>query len=146
MVPGTILFDPRFQFSDGTTGEKLFVALNDGRGGKFVTVKTTSNDTRYTFVYGCQIFGRFPHFYLPRGSCCLDGHTWLCLDEFYELDAQRLYQRITDGKIHRIGVLPESIALELLSCVTNCEDISASTAADLYEVWRELKERSPTEK
>jgi hypothetical protein len=146
MVPGTILFDPKFLYSDGKTGEKLFVVLNDGRGGSFVTVKTTSNDTRYTFVYGCQITGRFPHFYLPKGSCCLTEQTWLCLDEFYEFDAHELYQRVTATHIHRIGVLPEAITLELLACATNCEDISATHAEEILEVWQELKARDGSKK
>jgi hypothetical protein len=139
MVPGTILFDHHFRFHDGKTGEKLFVVLNDGRGGSFVTVKTTSNDTRYSFVYGCQVLGRFPHFYLPKSSCCLTEHTWLCLDEFYEFSAHELFQRVTDGHIHRIGVLPEAITLELLSCATSCEDISAVHADSILEVWQDLK-------
>jgi hypothetical protein len=146
MVPGTILFDPKFRFHDGKTGEKLFVVLNDGRGGSFVTVKTTSNDARYTFVYGCQIMGRHPHFYLPKSSCCLDGQSWLCLDEFYEFDSHELFGRVTDGHIHRIGVLPEAITLELLSCVTNCEDISATHAETILQVWRELKTRNESKK
>lgn len=146
MVPGTILFDANFQFHDGKTGEKLFVVLNDGRRGSFVTVKTTSNDARYSFVYGCQILGRFPHFYLPRGCSCLAEHTWLCLDEFYEVDADRLVQRVTETRINRIGVLPETITLELLSCVTSCEDISATHADDILEVWQELKARNGSKK
>jgi hypothetical protein len=139
MVPGTILFDPKFRFHDGKTGEKLFVVLNDGRNGSFITVKTTSNDSRYTFVYGCQILGRYPHFYLPKGSCCLDGHTWLCLDEFYEFDADQLFQRVTDTRINRIGVLPVDILREILSCVTSCEDISEVQAEDIRAIWQELK-------
>jgi hypothetical protein len=141
MVPGTILFDPKFRFHDGKTGEKLFVVLNDGRNGSFITVKTTSNDSRYTFVYGCQILSRYPHFYLPKGSCCLDDHTWLCLDEFYEFDADQLFQRVTDTRINRIGVLPVDILREILSCVTSCEDISEVQVEDIRAIWQELKLR-----
>jgi hypothetical protein len=72
---------------------------------------------RCSFVYGCQIVGRFQHFYLP----CLTERTWLCLDEFYEFSAHEIFQRITDGHIHRIGVLPEAITLELPSCAISCE-------------------------
>lgn len=139
MVPGTILFDPIFRFHDGNTGKKLFVVLNDGRNGSFITVKTTSNDSRYTFVYGCQILGRYPHFYLPKSSCCLDDHTWLCLDEFYEFDADQLFQRVTDTRINRIGVLLVDILREILSCVTSCEDISEVQADDIRAIWQELK-------
>jgi hypothetical protein len=139
MVPGTILFDPKFRFHDGNTGEKLFVVLNDGRNGSFIAVKTTSNDSRYTFVCGCQILGRYPHFYLPKGSCCLGDHTWLCLDEFYEFGADQLFQRVTETRINRIGVLPTDIIRQILSCATSCEDISETHADDIREVWGELK-------
>jgi hypothetical protein len=142
MVPGTILFDPKFRFHDGKTGEKLFVILNDGRSGSLVTVKTTSNDSRYTFVYGCQISARFPHFYLPKGACCLDQQTWLCLDEFYEFEEAELHRRLLDGHIHRIGVLPVTITLEVMACATNCEDISAAHAEEIPEVWTELKSQN----
>lgn len=146
MVPGTILFDTKFRFHDGKSGEKLFIILNDGRGGSFVTVKTTSNDSRYGFVYGCQILNRHPHFYLPKGSCCLTEHTWLCLDEFYEFDSAALIQRVTDTKINRIGVLPEDITLQLLSCVTSCDDIQETHADDIREVWLELKANTASKK
>jgi hypothetical protein len=54
MIPGTILFDQNFKFSDGTTGEKLFVVLNDGACGEYICVKTTSNSTYKGTKFGCQ--------------------------------------------------------------------------------------------
>lgn len=139
MVPGTILFDPQFRFHDGKTGPKLFVVLNDGRNGVFIVVKTTSNDSRYSVVYGCQVTARFPHFYLPKGSCCLPEHTWLCLDEFYEFDSDDLVQRVTQTRINRIGVLAPELTLEVQGCVLNSEDISQAHAEDIREVWQEAK-------
>jgi hypothetical protein len=80
------------------------------------------------------------------GSCCLTQHTWLCLDEFYEFDESDLFRRLTDTQNYRIGVLPESITLEVLACATNCEDISATHAEEILEVWRELKTRGNLKK
>jgi hypothetical protein len=139
MVPGTILFDRRFRFHDGAIGEKLFVVLNDGRSGTYITVKTTSQDARYGVSYGCQVTARFPHFFLPRGSCCLNGHTWLCLDEFYELDAERLIRQVTNMRINRIGVLPEEVTREIQGCAISCDDISRAQADRLLELWAETQ-------
>lgn len=141
MIPGTILFDRQFRFHDGATGEKLFVVLNDGRNGTYVTVKTTSKDARYGVSYGCQVTARFPHFFLPKGSCCLDGHTWLCLDEFYEFEAQQLIGQITDMRINRIGVLPQDLTREIQACAISCDDISQAQSDCLREIWRETRPR-----
>jgi hypothetical protein len=142
MVPGTILFDPQFRFRDGKTGAKLFVVLNDGRNGVFIVVKTTSNDSRYSVVYGCQITARFPHFYLPKGSCCLPEHTWLCLDDFYELDSDDLIQRVISTRINRRGVLTPELTLEVQGCVLNSDDISQAQAGYIREVWLEAKAKA----
>jgi hypothetical protein len=139
MVPGTILFDRNFRFHDGQTGEKIFVVLTDGRSGTYVTVKTTSQDSRYTFVYGCQVMHRFPHFYLPKGSSCLEKQTWLCLGEFYEFKAAELIARVTDDHIRRMGVLSGEITREVQGCVLNSDDISEAQADDVREVWNQSK-------
>jgi hypothetical protein len=139
MVPGTILFDRNFRFRDGKRGEKLFVVLNDARNGAFIVVKTTSQDARYTLSYGCQITHRFPHFYLPAGSCCLDGHTWLCMDEYFELDRAKLHERLMDARIVRIGVLTPEITSEVQGCAISSFDITEAQAQDIREVWLEAK-------
>jgi hypothetical protein len=43
MTHGTILHDPEFRFKDGEIGNKLFIVLNDGSAGFYVTVRTTTN-------------------------------------------------------------------------------------------------------
>jgi hypothetical protein len=139
MVPGTILFDSRFKFHDGATGEKLFVVLDDGRTGNYLTVKTTSKDSRFGVSYGCQVIARYPHFFLPKGSCCLDKHTWLCLDEFYDFDAQQLIGKITDARIYRVGVLPKTLTREIQACAMTCDDISQAQADCLRAIWHETR-------
>lgn len=139
MVPGTVLFDKDFRFHDGQKGEKLFLVLSDGRNGTYITVKTTSNDSRFGVTYGCQITARFPHFFLPKGSCFLESHTWLCLDEFYEFDARALISRITTGHIHRIGVMTVELTREVQSCAISCFDILEEHAEVLRQLWAETK-------
>lgn len=45
MTPGTILTDTQFLYSDGTTGKKILIVLNDGEVGHYIVIKTTSKDT-----------------------------------------------------------------------------------------------------
>jgi hypothetical protein len=59
----------------------------------------------------------------------------------YEFDASQLIQRVTGTRINRIGVLPTDITLQLLACVTSCEDISEAHAEDIVEIWREAKRK-----
>lgn len=138
MEPGTLIHDPNFRFRDGQLGNKILIVLSDGSDGTYLSVKTTSNGTRYSNQYGCQLGSRFPHFFLPPKSCCLEKPTWVCLDEFYELTVPELETKILDGHIRRIGVLPGNVRKEVISCATNSEDISAYQAGHLLSIWKKL--------
>ncbi len=105
MSPGIIVFDPSFQFEDGATGKKLFVILTDGRNGDYVVAKMTSNGDRYGLEFGCQPLHRYPYFFLPKHSSCLRENTWIQLHVFYDLDFQRLNNKLIDGSLHQIGAL-----------------------------------------
>lgn len=142
MSPGTILFDRHFVFHDGEVGEKLLVVLTDGRSGQYIVAKTTSNGSRYGLEFGCQLNQRFPCYFLPRGSCCLDGNSWLCLDEFYEFEKAALIQRVMERKVDRIGILPESIAIEVMGCAMGSDDISVAQGDMVRVVWEEMKRNS----
>lgn len=124
MTPGTILFDPNFQFKDGKLGEKYFVVLNDGSCGIYIAVKVTSRGRRYGIQHGCQVMERYPNFLLTKGCCCLPKSTWIQLDAFYEFKSSTLMEKAMTGQIHRQGLLSDSITKDLLVCTTNAEDIS----------------------
>ena len=125
MIPGTVLFDLNFKFSDNTEGEKIFVVLNNGSDGIYIAVKTTSNGSRYKNVYGCQVADRFPNFFLPQGSCHLPKNTWIQLEEFFEFDASKLMKCVMTNEILRKAVLITEQAIELISCATYSEDITS---------------------
>jgi hypothetical protein len=90
MIPGTLLVDEHFRFSDGNIGKKILVVLNDGGVGYYIVVKTTSKDSHKGLNYGCQTQNRYPNFFLPQNSCCLKKDTWIGLDEFFELTTAKL--------------------------------------------------------
>ena len=124
MNPGAIFFDKEFHFHDGESGEKLFVVLGS-EGGRTVVSKTTSQPARYSTVYGCQPNDRFHNFYLPKRSCHLKKPTWVCLDEFYELEGNTLLQKRFAGLVRHICDLPETITKEVQDCAILSMDITA---------------------
>ncbi|MCU7874996.1 MAG: hypothetical protein KZQ91_19855 [Candidatus Thiodiazotropha sp. (ex Lucinoma borealis)] len=127
MIPGTVLFDPDFEFKDGAKGRKIFIVLNNGNEGIYVAVKTTSKGDRYDIKHGCQILDRFPNYHLVKGSCCfLSENTWIQLDNFFEFKSDLLMQRVMVGEINRLGVLEDQQAIDLLVCTSHSEDLSLS--------------------
>ena len=138
MTPGTILFDKQFQFKDGEVGRKLLVVLSDGKTGFYLIIKTTSQSKFKGRDEGCQSNDRYPNFYLPDGTTCLQGESWLILNEFYELDAAELDKKVADGEISRIGNLPRDVLIELFDCAINCWDISTKQADILREIMPSL--------
>jgi hypothetical protein len=143
MTPGTLFFDRHFRFYDGEEGQKILIALGTAHGITIV-VKTTSQGRRFRNDFGCQADHRFPNFHLVKGCCCLSKPTWVCLDEYYEFKDSELLQRHFSGDINRIGLLTDEIAIALMECALQSEDISprqthiVQTALDTFRA-------SPTE-
>ena len=144
MTPGTILCDDEFIFSDGRTGKKLLIVLNDGESGSYIVIKTTSKSTFKGNDYGCQSTDRYPNFFCPRGSCCLKYDTWIQLDQFFEFKAHELMAKHFTGKIKRVGVLPDQLLRELLDCAVDCQDITSKQAKVLKDCTQTVKSSEKT--
>jgi hypothetical protein len=127
VTPGTLLADSQFRFHDGETGNKILVVLGALKGIA-ILVKTTSRGERYALSFGCQAKNRFPCFHLPKNSCCLSRPTWVCLDEFYEINHHRLLQKHFSGEVRQIGKLPDDIVEQLLECALDCDDLAMAQA------------------
>ncbi|RQQ08388.1 hypothetical protein DF161_29140 [Burkholderia stagnalis] len=126
--PGQVLFHKDFKFADGDTKDKYLVVL--GKSAQSVVVaKTTSKGSRYRNDFGCQSANRYPAFYLPKGSCCFQMCTWICLDEFYELTVgggDGLSSRMISGQINRFGLLTDGIVRDIQFCAMTCDDITSA--------------------
>lgn len=129
MTPGTIIFHKDFKFSDGQMKDKYLVVLGNLKRGVILVAKTTSKGHRYRLDFGCQSANRYPAFYFPQHSCCFPICTWICLDEFYELNVQSLMQSMTGGEVYKYGVLENSLTRDLQFCAKNADDISAHQEA-----------------
>lgn len=123
MVPGKVLLHRSFVFADGTTKDKYLVIV--GRADqKVLAVKTTSKGHRYRNDFGCQSASRFPAFFLTAGCCCFPRNTWVCLGDFYELDADDLSRKVGLGQVYPFGILPEELLRDIQFCAKGCDDIS----------------------
>lgn len=128
MQPGAILFHKQFAFRDGATADKLLVVL--GVTPKhLILVKTTSKGARYRNDHGCQAGNRFSAFLLTVGCCFLSKNTWVCLSEFYEISIEAISKKIVAGDVHRLGLLPNNLTLDVQHCASQCDDISQAQEA-----------------
>jgi hypothetical protein len=123
--PGSIFFDEDFQFHDGQTGEKLFLVLGTF-GSVSLVAKTTSKQHGRGSVFGCQPNDRFHNFYLPPGSCYLKTSTWICLDEFYELQHKVMLQKRFDGKVKPVCNLIPTLLRQIQDCALISLDITSA--------------------
>lgn len=139
MTPGTIVYDPSFQFEDGKIGKKLLVILTDGCYGDYVVAKTTSNGDRFGLDFGCQPLHRYPHFFLPEHASCLKKNTWIQLHVFYNLDYDLLNEKIVRGAIHQIGALKSELCEKLLICATHSEDVTGYQEREIQTALSELQ-------
>jgi hypothetical protein len=126
--PGSVFFDEDFEFHDGETEEKLFVVLGT-LGNISVVAKTTSKQRGRGLIFGCQPRDRFHNFYLPPGSCYLKKNTWVCLDEFYELNAKIMLQKRFDGKVKAVCNLEAKLIRQIQDCSLQSPDISPAQVA-----------------
>lgn len=123
MIPGSVFFDRNFAFHDGESGEKLFVVLGWDSGIAVVS-KTTSQQHSRGITFGCQPNDRFHNFYLPKNSCYFRRCTWVCLNEFYELNANEVLQKRFAGIINPVCTLENNMIRKIQSCALESMDIS----------------------
>jgi hypothetical protein len=126
--PGSIFFDEDFQFHDGQTGEKLFLVLGTV-GSVSLVAKTTSKQHGRGLVFGCQPKDRFHNFYLPPGTCYLKESTWICLDEFYELEHRAMLQKRFNGKVKPVCELIPALLKPIQDCALISLDITSAQQA-----------------
>jgi hypothetical protein len=126
MTPGTVLCDREFQFKDGDTGKKLLVVLGGGLPNHYVIILTTSKQKTKGRQEGCQPKDRLHNYFLPEGSCCLSGDSWLLLNSVYNFEAEKLLARSLSGFISHIGCIDRSTMLDILYCASLSMDITES--------------------
>jgi hypothetical protein len=122
VTPGSVFFDEEFAFHDGKTGEKLFIVLGTVNNTS-VVAKTTSRQHGRGTVFGCQN-DRFYNFYIPDKASYIKGQTWVCLNEFYELNTRIALKKRFDGIIKPICTIEDKLLRLIQDCALNSFDIS----------------------
>jgi hypothetical protein len=129
MNPGSVFFDEEFAFHDGETGEKLFVVLGSS-GKSAVVAKTTSQQHGRGTTFGCQPKDRFHNFFLPPRSCYFRTSTWICLDEFYEVELAKALQKRFQGTIKPLCTLDQHLRA-IQECALASDDITDAQRATI---------------
>ncbi len=127
MARGSIYFDEEFKFSDGTTGKKLFIVLNDPVSDEsLIIIKTTSKSKQFSgAVSGCNPDKKV--FFVRHGSgSSFDKDTYIQFQEFYEISVNEFAQdRLTNKTIKYLADLPPLLFAQILNCLKRIkEDIS----------------------
>ena len=122
MRPGQVLVDNEFPYDDGGSGKKIFIILNESETSNAIVIKTTSRAKFKGSIPGCQLRDNPQNFYLPAGSCGLDGETWVLLKTI-EYELPHFIAREQERKAQRLFVLPIGILKKLFECVLGSYDV-----------------------
>lgn len=128
MTPGSVFFHEEFEFHDGESGEKLFVVLGNV-DNVAVVAKTTSRQKGKGTVYGCQPEDRLHNFFIPPKVTYLKKTTWVCLNEFYEIDLREALRLRMKGTIKPVCTFVGAITREIQNCALDSDDITGSQHA-----------------
>lgn len=121
--PGQVLHYRDFLFEDGSTGDKLFVILNDADiDSPCLVLKTTSQPQRYMGVSaGCNPQRNV--FFVPLSwQECFSLDTYIKLPEIIEVSMKELLQGTFSKKIRMINTLSANCFTQLKNCLKQFRD------------------------
>lgn len=126
MNKGTVFFHKSFKFSDGETGRKLLILLNQPEINKpYLVCKTTSKCKYGLSNEGCynhkNIFVVNPTKAPKKG---FHDKTWVQFDELFEFDYNKLLEARFKGALEIILELEAQTINAIVNCVKKSEDIS----------------------
>ena len=119
---GTIFYDTNFQFSDGTTLDKLAIVVANF-GINYLVLKTTGQQHKKNLAQGCQLNDKPPNYFLPKGICSFPKDTWVLLDEVIEVDSITLETKLDDGIAMIKDAIPSDLMKSILLCALSSQDI-----------------------
>lgn len=113
-LSGYIYFDKKFEFEDGTIGEKLFIVLCDSPKDKSnVLAARTTKQPKSEPVYGCHFPSRFETvFFVSKSDSDFDLDTWILFDYLVEYKSDILESWHLTGKLS----IEQSKSLLLCGC------------------------------
>lgn len=125
MTKGTVLFHPRFHFTDGTLGKKYLIILNNPdlkKSEPFLFCRTTSNPNRKPEAHGC---------YSEKNLFVLDAifdffplKTWVQFYEIFEASSEELLRDKFKLGLDIVGQLKQQTINTIVNCIKRSDDIS----------------------
>jgi len=125
MRKGTILFHPRFEFTDGETGRKYLIILNTPEIRKsepFLFCKTTSQSRNKPQTPGCHA---------EKNLYCIDAKfdffpkkTWAQFFEIFEIDYDEFIKQHFKLRLEVKGELKPQTINAIINCIKRSDDVS----------------------
>lgn len=114
---GDIFFDANFRYSDGTSGKKLLVLLNNpGPEDNCLFVKTTSQQKKKPDTQGC-IDTYHKVFHLPPHQDFFNEPTWIQLDDHFHFRQEHV-----NAKLKHCGCLQKKTISSVIACFMKIND------------------------
>ncbi len=121
---GQILYYRDYVFSDNTTGNKLFVVMNDSADltTPCLVLKTTSQSRRYEgSSKGCNLDKKC-FFTTCDWQKCFDSDTYIQLPQIIPIPASELIKEGLANKIDYLGSLTPDCFAQLKGCLRRFKD------------------------
>lgn len=123
MNPGTVFYIKKFEFDDGGAADKLIVLMTHARNGRFLAVRTTSQQKKWrSQKQGCHA-ERGYYYFQPKSSWFAEP-TWVILDDPHLLRADSLRLRFQNGSATIKTTLDRLTTAALRNCLKKVDDIS----------------------
>lgn len=119
---GTVLYDTKFQFSDGSITDKLIIVFGNF-GTDYLVVQTTRQQKFKNKVAGCQISDKPQNYFIPKHTSWFTDDTWVLLNEVFEYNSDTFAYKKQDNVVQYRENLPKELIREILQCALKSDDI-----------------------
>ena len=126
MKKGTVLFHPRFEFTDGETGRKFLIILNTPdikKSQPFLICKTTSQSKNKPDAPGCHAQKNL--YCIEAGSDFFLKRTWVQFFEIFELNHDEFLMQHFELGLQARGELKSETINAIVNCIKRSDDVSA---------------------
>ena len=124
MKKGTILFHPSFEFTDGETGRKYLIILNDPdlkKSEPFLLVKTTSQSHNKPETPGCHPDKNL--YAINANQDFFPKKTWIQFFEIFEADSAKFIKGHFEKGLEIKGSLKPDTLRAIINCIRKSDDV-----------------------
>ena len=125
MKKGTILFHPSFEFTDGETGRKYLIILNDPdlkKSEPFLLVKTTNKFRNKPDPLGCHADKNV--YTINANQDFFPKNPWVQFFEIFEVDSAKFIKDHFEKGFEMKGSLKPETLRAIINCIRKSDDVS----------------------